>query len=87
MNHLLRYLSATRDFGLYYPPPKTRAVGGLRAYVDADYYGDDERSYCTAGFYIILGGAVIDYGSKRIKSSVTSTAGQKSWLGVLAARP
>jgi hypothetical protein len=75
MDRLLRYIAGTKHFRLCLGGSAGGSVGGseLGAYADADYASsrDDYRS--TSGYVMVYGGGVIDWRSRKQKSTAQST--------------
>ena len=76
--HLLNYLSTTRDRGLVYRRQKGPLV--LSAYVDGDWlsdYGNDsDNRKCCTGYALMLGGAAVSWRSfkqQRVAGSSTES--------------
>ena len=57
---VLRYLKATKDWGIVY----SRA-GNLHGYTDADYAGDRDDCKSTSGYVFLNSGGVISWRSKK----------------------
>ena len=85
--HLLKYLSTTRDRGLVYRRQKGPLV--LSAYVDGDWlsdYGNDsDNRKCCTGYALMLGGAAVSWRSfkqQRVAGSSTESEYYSLWAAV-----
>jgi hypothetical protein len=68
---VLRYVVATKEFGIKYTKSERLKLVG---YSDADWAGDKEDGKSTSGYLIMLGGNLITWKSKKQKVTSTSTA-------------
>ena len=85
--HLLTYLSSTRDRGLVYR--RTPGPLVLEAYVDGDWltdYGNDtDNRKCCTGYALLLGGAAVSWRSfkqQRVAGSSTESEYYSLWAAV-----
>ena len=62
VKRIFRYLADKSDLGLHYSKEKN---GGLVAYCDSDFAGDEESSKSTTGFVVMYGGAPIHWRSQK----------------------
>jgi hypothetical protein len=70
LKRVLRYLSATRDFGLLFA---RRDNPKVECYTDADYAGDHENRRSTSGMVTFLTSGPISYRARQQKSVTLST--------------
>ncbi len=78
---ILRYLKATRDFGLYY------AVGNadaLKGYCDANYAGDRDTRKSTTGYVFLWAGAPVCWASQKQAVVALSTT-ESEYIALAAA--
>ena len=71
--HLLRYLNGTKNPGLLYSGPASRA-NILWGYVDSDWAGCPDSRKSTSGYALLLNGAAITCKSKRQSVIALSSA-------------
>ena len=71
--HLLRYLNGTKNLGLVYSAPESRA-NILWGYVDSDWAGCPDSRKSTSGYALMLNGAAISWKSKRQSVVALSSA-------------
>lgn len=78
VKHLLRYLSGTIDWGLFYPSAKYLRESAQNVpkhmvlYTDSDHGGDEKRR-STSGWVIQIHGCTVAWGSKLQTTAVEST--------------
>ncbi len=65
VKRVLRYLSGTIDYGLYYTRPEAGGKNDLVGYCDADWAGDRDTRKSTTGHYYQLAGAAVSWVSQR----------------------
>lgn len=77
---VLRYLSGTADFGLWFSGGPESAAGAatdgaftLRAYCDSDYAGDVDTRRSTTGYVFTLYGGAVSWSSRRQQTVAAST--------------
>eukprot|EP00268_Persea_americana_P068892 TRINITY_DN9688_c0_g1_i1.p1 TRINITY_DN9688_c0_g1~~TRINITY_DN9688_c0_g1_i1.p1 ORF type:complete len:612 (-),score=107.26 TRINITY_DN9688_c0_g1_i1:387-2222(-) len=59
---ILRYLSGTIDYGLFY---KRGVKSGLFGFSDSDYAGDPNDPKSTSGYVFLMGSAAVSWSSKK----------------------
>ena len=59
---ILRYLSGTIDYGLFY---KRGVKSGLFGFSDSDYAGDPNDWKSTSGYVFLMGSAAVSWSSKK----------------------
>lgn len=69
--HILRYLKGTAKFKLYLT---CNNLNKLEAYTDASFGPSQYDTKSITGYTVLLGGALIEWGSKKQTTTVTSTA-------------
>jgi hypothetical protein len=70
---VLRYLSATRRFGISFSGGDKESANTLIAFSDADYARDIDTRRSTSGFLFMLNGGVVSYCSRKQKCTARST--------------
>ncbi|XP_017423576.1 uncharacterized mitochondrial protein AtMg00810-like [Vigna angularis] len=89
--HILRYLKATTDFGLFFPKGYNSLNRVLEAWSDSDWCGDQVERKSTHGYLFKYGGASISWCSRKQNVVALSsceveyiasaeTACQSTWL-------
>ena len=75
INHLLRYLSSTKDFKLIYNG--NFQTNDWFGYSDSDWAGDPRDYQSISGFTFIMAGAAVSWSSKKQPSiALSSTEGE-----------
>ncbi|CAK9803102.1 Retrovirus-related Pol polyprotein from transposon TNT 1-94 [Anthophora quadrimaculata] len=68
--HILRYLSATKDYGIVY---KTNIKPKFEIYCDADWACDPDDRHSFSGMVMLFGGNIVKWRTVKQKSLSTST--------------
>src|SRR4029077_10347888 len=63
VQHVFKYLAATKDLMLCYGPGQDRTC--LQIYSDADYAGDVDSARSTSGHTVFIGSCLVNWSSKR----------------------
>jgi hypothetical protein len=80
---VLRYLSATLDYGIRYTN-QGLTISSLLGYSDADWAGDPDKRRSTTGYIFTLAGGPIAWKSKLQKSSALSSV-EAEYIAVCSA--
>lgn len=81
VKRVLRYISGTLDYGLFFPSAGNLSAVSLRAAVDADWGGDKETRRSTTGFVIAVNCAPVMWRSKR-QSVITLSSGEAEYVAL-----
>ena len=75
MEHLIKYVSTTRDFGILYGRrDHTRAYGPLTMYVDSDWAGDTDTKYSRGGYLAFAWQGLVSWSSYKMRALAVSSA-------------
>ncbi|KAK3255566.1 hypothetical protein CYMTET_35255 [Cymbomonas tetramitiformis] len=77
---ILAYVYGTRDFSLTYECDKT--LPRLAVYCDADHAGDTSDRNSVSGYCLYLHGMLIDWWSKKQKSSTTLSSTEAEYIAM-----
>lgn len=72
LQHLLRYLIQTPEYGLLYPTKNVRPT--LEAYSDADWARDENKRCSRSGYVLLVNSAPVIWSSKLQPATAQSTA-------------
>ncbi len=73
VKHILRYLSGTRDMGLYFQRPDGVQTTHLVGYSDAGYLSDPHKAISQTGYVFMYGGTAISWRSTKQTLVTTSS--------------